>query len=130
MKIENILDELKFADEAAQMICVAPRAGLRSRIYVVGQVLENIPGVVLGDREPHLREKTVGSFLRELKTFGPQFSGSDFLMESTNELNKDTYEVRYYKLTHIKQQDGEVVLHSEGGDLQELRETHQESECE
>jgi hypothetical protein len=57
MKIKNILDELKFVDENAQMLCVAPSAELRSRIYLVGQVLENIPGVVLGEREPHLREK-------------------------------------------------------------------------
>ncbi len=130
MKIKNILDELRFADESAQMICIAPSAGLKSRIYVVGQVLENIPGVVLGEREPHLREKTVGTFIEELKTFGVQFEENDFLMESTHEINEETYEVRYYKLTHIKNEDGEVVLHSEDGELQELREIHQEPECE
>ena len=130
MKIKNILDELRFADENAQMICVAPSAELKSRIYVVGQVLENIPGVVLGDREPHLREKTVGTFREELKTFGPQFEENDFLMESTHEINEETYEVRYYKLTHIKHEGGEVVLRSEVGELQKLREIHQEPECE
>ena len=130
MNIKNILDELKFADENAQMICVAPSAELRSRIYVVGQVLENIPGVVLGEREPHLREKTVGTFREELKTFGAQFEENDFLMESTHEINEEIYEVRYYKLTHIRHEGGEVVLHSEVGELQELREIHQEPECE
>ena len=130
MKIKNILDELRFADESAQMICVAPSADLRSRIYVVGQILENIPGVVLGEREPHLREKTVGTFREELKTFGEQFEESDFLMESTHEINEETYEIRYYKLTHIRNDGGEVVLHSEAGEIQELREIHQEPECE
>ncbi len=130
MKIKNILDELRFVDESSQMICVAPSAGLKSRIYVVGQVLENIPGVVLGEREPHLREKTVGTFKEELTTFGPQFEGSDFLMESTHEINEETYEVRYYKLTHIRSEGGDVVLHSEDGEIQELREIHTEPECE
>ena len=130
MKIKNILDELRFTDETAQMICVVPSVDLRSRIYVVGQVLENIPGVVLGDREPHLREKTVGTFKEELTTFDAQFEENDFLMESTHEINEETYEVRYYKLTHIKNEGGEVVLHSEEGELQELREIHQETEYE
>lgn len=130
MKIKNILDELKFVDENAQMICVAPSAELRSRIYVVGQVLEHIPGVVLGEREPHLREKTVGTFREELKTFGAQFYENDFLMESTHELNEEIYEIRYYKLTHIRHEGGEVVLHSEVGELKKLREIHQEPECE
>ncbi|WP_444912350.1 hypothetical protein [Microbulbifer sp. PAAF003] len=129
MKIKNILDELRFADENVQMICVAPSADLRSRIYVVGQVLENILGVVLGKREPHLREKTVGTFREELKTFGSQFEENDFLMESMHQINEEIYEVRYYKLTHIRQEGGEVVLYSEIGELQELREIHQEPEC-
>tara|TARA_R110001592_G_C12570670_1_gene692293 strand:+ start:71 stop:463 length:393 start_codon:yes stop_codon:yes gene_type:complete len=130
MKIKNILDELRFADRTAQIICVVPSADLRSRIYVVGQVLENIPGVVLGDREPYLREKTVGIFKDELTTFGVQFGENDFLIESTHETNEDTYEVRYYKLTHIKNEAGEVVLYSADGELQDLREIHQEPECE
>jgi hypothetical protein len=130
MKIKNILDELKFVDENAQMLCVAPSAELRSRIYLVGQVLENIPGVVLGEREPHLREKTVGTFREELKNFGAQFDENDFLMESTYEINEEIYEIRYYKLTHIRYEGGEVVFHSEVGELQELRKIHQEPECE
>ncbi|KZN70393.1 hypothetical protein [Pseudoalteromonas luteoviolacea] len=130
MKIKNILDELRFADENSQIICVVPSAELRSRIYIVGQVLENTPGVVLGERGPHLREKTVGNVREELKTFGARFEESDFLIESTHEINEEKYEVRYYKLTHIRQESGEVVLHSEIGELQELREVHQEPECE
>ena len=130
MKIKNILDELRFVDESAQMICVVPSADLRSRIYVVGQVLENIPGVVLGEREPHLREKTVGTFREELKAFGENFQLNDFLMESTHEINEEIYEVRYYKLTHIRSEAGEVVLHSEVGEIQGLREIHQEPEYE
>lgn len=130
MNINNILDELKYIDDNAQMLCVAPSAGLSSRIYVVGQVLENIPGVVLGDREPFLREKTVGTFKDELRTFGEQFAKNDFLMESTCEINEEVYQFRYYKLTHIKSEGGEVVLHSEEGEIQELREIHQDPECE
>ena len=86
MNIENILNELKFADEDAQMICTVPSAGIKSRIYVVGQVKENVPGVILGDREPYLREKTLGTFIEELKTFGTDFLHNDFLIESTHEL--------------------------------------------
>tara|TARA_R110001592_G_scaffold363371_2_gene685892 strand:- start:26345 stop:26737 length:393 start_codon:yes stop_codon:yes gene_type:complete len=130
MNIKTVLDELKFADETAQMVCLIPSAGIRSRIYVVGQVLENMPGVVLGDREPHLREKTVGIFREELTTFGAQFAENDFLMESTHEIDEKIYELRYYKLTHIEIEAGEVVLYSQKGELQELRETHHELECE
>ncbi len=130
MKIKDILNELRFVDETAQMICVAPSVGLRSRIYAVGQVLENIPGVVLGEREPHLREKTVGSFKEELATFAALFWEHDFLIEASHEVNEATYEIRYYKLTHIKNDGNEVVLYSEDGELQQLRETHQEPECE
>jgi hypothetical protein len=130
MKIESILNELKSADETAPMICLVPSAGLKSRIYVVGQVQENVPGVVLGDREPYLREKTVGTFINELKTFGSKFVSNDFLMESTHEVNAENYELRYYKLTHIEFEAGEVVLKSNEGELQELREVHQEPDCE
>ncbi len=130
MNIRNVLDELKFADEKSQMICVIPSAGIRSRIYIVGQLLENIPGVDLGDREPHLREKTVGVFREELMTFGPRFAENDFLIESTHEVNEESYELRYYRLTNIKIDDGEVVLLSEEDELRELRETHEEPECE
>ena len=130
MNIESILNELKFADENAQMICVVPSAGISSRIYVVGQVIENMPGVVLGDREPHLREKTVGIFKEELNTFDAQIAENEFLIEYTHEVNKEIYDLRYYKLTHIRVEAGEVVLHSEEDELHELRETHQNPECE
>ena len=130
MNIKSLLNELRSADDSSQMICTVPSAGLRSRIYGVGQVLENIPGVVLGEREPNLREKTVGSFRDELKTFGNKFEENDFLMEFTNEINEETYEIRYYKLTHVKIEGGKVVLHSETGELQELREIHQEPKCD
>ena len=129
MNIESILNELKFADKNAQMICTVPSAGLKSRIYVVGQVQENVPGVVLGNRDPYLREKTLGTFIDELKTFGPEFLENDFLMESTHKLSEEEYDVCYYKLTHIKVVTGEIVLHSEEGELCELREIHQEPEC-
>lgn len=115
MKIEGMLKKLKFADENTQMICSVPSEGLKSRIYVVGQVLENTPGVVLGEREPILREKSVGTFVKELKTFGPRFKENDFLMASTHELSDHEYEVRYYKLSHITVEAGVVVLLSKEG---------------
>jgi hypothetical protein len=130
MKIKHILEELELADDDAQMICVVPNVRLKSRIYVVGQVLENIPGVVLGNREPHLREKTVGTFKEELCMFSPRFEESDFLFESTHKINERTYEIRFYKLTYIKIENGEVVLYSQAGELEELRETHREAEYE
>jgi len=130
MNVESIFNELKFADKNAQMICSVSNVALKSRIYVVGQVQENIPGVVLGDREPYLREQTLGTFIDELRTFGPEFLENDFLIESTHELSEEAYEVRYYKLTHIKIEAREIVLHSEDGELHELREIHQEPECE
>lgn len=130
MKIESILSELKFVEETAQMICSIPDAGIKSRIYAVGQVHENIPGVVLGDREPHLREKTVGTFIEELKTLGSNFASNNFLIESTYEINEASYELRYFKLTHIEFDAGEVVFNSNEGEIKELRESHQEPECE
>jgi hypothetical protein len=130
MNIESILDELKFAPEEDQMTCVVPSAGIKSRIGAVGQVKRNMPGVMLGNREPYLREKTVGIFREELATFGSNFDDNDFLMQSTYEINEEIYELRYYKLTHIKVEAKEVVLHSAEGELEELRETHQEPECE
>lgn len=128
MKIRNILNELKLADENAQILCSVPSVGLESRIYIVGQVHTNVPGVTLGDRELHLREKSVGAFISELKTFGSRFQESEFLMESTHDLNEEEYEVRYYKLTHIKISAREVVFHSEEGEVLELREVHREPE--
>jgi len=125
MKIREILDALKPLDEQAQMVCVAPSAGLRSRISVVGQVLTNIPGAVLGDRKPYLPEKTLGAFKNKLAIFDTQFENNDFLMESSNEIGGDLYEVRYYKLTHIRMEDGLIVLHSEEDEIEELRAIHQ-----
>jgi hypothetical protein len=130
MKIKHILEKLELADDDAQMICVVPNVRLKSRIYVVGQVLKNIPGVILGNREPHLREKTVGTFKKELCNFGLRFEESDFLFESTHKINERTCEIRFYKLTHIKIENGEVVLYSQSGELEELRETHREPEYE
>lgn len=130
MNIENILHKLQLADENLQMICTIPSAGVKSRIGTVGQLQRNIPGVMLGDREPYLREKTVGTFRKELATFGSNFSESHFLMESTHEINEETYELRYYKLTHINVDEKEVILHSAEGELKELREVRQEPEFE
>ena len=66
MKIRELLDALSLADEHAHICCVVSVVDLRSRIYAVGQVAENIPGLVLGQREPFLREKTVGILRNEL----------------------------------------------------------------
>ncbi len=121
MKIERILNELKFAVESAQITCSIPAATINSRIYVVGQVRENTPGIVLGEREPYLREKNIGSFIKELKSFGEEFQSNEFLIESSREINEETYEVRYYQLTHIEVNAGEVILKSELGELHSFR---------
>jgi len=128
MNIEKILNEIRFINEDLQIICSIPSANIRSRIYLVGQVQEDIPGVVLGNREPELREKTIGEFKKELTTFGNEFSENHFLIESTLKINKINYELRYYKLTHIKVKSSEVILYSETGEVTELRELLQETE--
>jgi len=130
MKIGHILNKLKFTEESAKLICSIPEADINSRIYVVGQVKENTPGVTLGNREPHLREKNIGTFVEELKTFGNNFQNNEFLIETLHELNEESYEFRYHKLTHIEIEAGEVVLKSNSGELRELRESHQEPELE
>ncbi len=130
MNIEMIIDELKFIDESAQIRCSVQVAGIESRIYVVGQVQPDTPGVVLGEREPNLRDKNVGTFIKELKAFGDEFQGNDFLFESSYDLNDKSYELRYYKLTHVEVSAGGVVLASTLDELVELREYHQEPELE
>ena len=130
MNIEKILNELKFSDRNTQIICSVPHAGLKSRIHTVGQVKENTPGIVLGDREPYLREQTIGTFISELNTFGQRFQENDFLIQSAFELSDEEYELRYYKLTSIKAKAGEIVLLSKESELSELREIHQEPELE
>ncbi len=93
---------------------------------MVGQVLKNIPGVVLGERQPYLHEKTVDIFKQELTIFGPQFHEKDFLIESIQDITDESFESRYYKLTDIKSLRGEVVLHCAEGEILELRVIHQE----
>ena len=130
MKITQVLDELKFVDESAQIKCSVPKANIESRVNIVGQVKHNTPGVILGEREPYLREKIIGTFIEELKTFGKKFQGNEFLIEVSHDLNAQSYELRYYKLTHVEVKNNEVVLISTSDELLELREFHQEEELE
>ncbi len=130
MKIDKMLEELRFVDESTQIKCCIPAANIQSRIYAVGRVQPESAGVVLGDREPELREKTAGTFIKELKSFGADYQCNDFLFEATHELNGESYELRYYQLTHIETVGGELVLNSVLEELIELREHHLEPEHE
>lgn len=128
LKIVNMLEELKLADKSAQMICLVPHADIKSRIYIVCQLQENIPGMNLGNREPYLREKILEDFIDELKTFGENFSDNNFLLQYQFFVNDKNYEFRYYELTTIEFEDGEVVLKSNSPELENLRTTHQLSD--
>ncbi len=122
MKIFDIIEQLKDVDESYQLLCILPEIDLKSRIYVVGQLKENIPGIQLAEREPYLREKTLGTFIGELDTFEESFQNNDFLIGFDYQLNKDQYESRYYQLTDIEIIDEQVIFYSNTGELVELRE--------
>lgn len=130
MKINQILDELRFVDRSAQIKCCVPKDEIDSKIYVTGQVQPDIPGVVLGEREPYLREKTIGDFIDELTTFGEEFKNNDFLIEASRDIDDTKYELRYYKLTNIDIHFGEVVLNSELSELVKLRKVYESPELE
>ncbi len=130
MKITEILEELRLVDRTLAMKCHITTDDIDSNIYVVGQVRPSFPGVTLGDREPHLREKISGDFTDELKTFGEKFQGNDFLFELTLDLNDKFYEVRYFKLSSVLVGETEVTLVSSSGEVIEFREKHEEPEFE
>jgi hypothetical protein len=130
MKITEVLVELKVVDRTLPMKCLITTDDIDSNIYVVGQVRPSFPGVILGDREPHLREKIVGDFTDELKTFGDNFQDNDFLFKLTVDLDDKFYEVRYFKLSSVIVRESEVILESCSGEIIEFRERHEEPEYE
>ncbi len=130
MKITEILEELKAVDRTLPMKCHITTDDIDSNIYVVGQVRPSFPGVILGDREPHLREKIVGDFTDELKTFGDNFQDKDFLFELTLDLDDKFYEVLYFKLSSVLVGESDVILESCLGEVIEFRERHEEPEYE
>jgi hypothetical protein len=130
MKIKQILDEIKFVDRDLPISCSIVTDQVNSNIYVVGKVRLNTPGVVLGNREPYLREKTVGSFITELKTFGESCQHNDFLFQHSVDLSNRSYEFRFYKLTKIILDHKKVLFVSTLGELIELREQHEQPELE
>jgi hypothetical protein len=129
MYLNQILEKLNSADNDLPIRCYLAREKVYSNIYVVGQVKPEQPGVVLGDREPYLREKNVGGFIQELKTFGEEFKNNDFLFEFTQELDETHYEIRYFKLSNIVMESGSLVLQS-NLELIDYREVHEEPELE
>ncbi|MFK3865230.1 hypothetical protein [Pseudoalteromonas rhizosphaerae] len=130
MILSEIIEKLVGVDETLRVNCSISSMGLISNVYVVGQVRPDYPGVVLGDREPHLREKIAGEFVKKLKTFGERFQENEFLLEQTIDIDKTKYEVRYFKLSDVKLESKALLLNASQGEVVEFREEHDQVESE
>ncbi len=130
MKLTEIIEKLSTVDENLRVKCFLRSIDLTSNVYVVGQVRPGFPGVILGDREPYLREKLSGEFAKELETFGDRHQENDFLLEQTIDIDAKRYEVRYFKLSGIKSDSKFLLLESSQGELVEFREEYEQVETE
>jgi len=110
MNLSEIVEKLEEVDQSLPVKCILASIDLTSNVYVVGQVRPDFPGVILGDREPYLREKVSGDFIKELKTFGESLQDNDFLLEQTIDIDEKHYEVRYFKLSGVKVDNGALIL--------------------
>ncbi|MEH6346703.1 MAG: hypothetical protein V7785_16540 [Bermanella sp.] len=130
MNIAQIVSELKFIESSSLIMCKIEKADLESRVGCIGQLQTHVPGAVLGEREPYLREKNVGVLREELATFGSEFQNNSFLLQYAFEVDDRNYELRYFELSHIEVSEGQPILVSTGEELLELREHHEEPELE
>ena len=130
MNLSEIVEKLEEVDQSLPVKCILASIGLISNVYVVGQVRPDFPGVILGDREPYLREKVSGDLIQELKTFGDRFQDNDFLLEQTIDIDEKHYEVRYFKLSGVKIDNGALILEATERELVEFREEHEQVETE
>ncbi|NIY94621.1 hypothetical protein [Vibrio diazotrophicus] len=130
MKIANILENLEQLSGSELVYCSIPFMDVLTEVYVVGQVQTDVPGIVLGEREPYLSHKTVLEFITELRTFGARFQNSEFLIELTHILNDKEYELRYYRLNRIEIAESSVTLFTENSEVCDFRERYVEPELE
>ncbi|OBT31559.1 hypothetical protein [Vibrio splendidus] len=130
MEIANILESLEQISGSELVYCSIPFMDVMTEVYVVGQVQTDVPGIVLGEREPYLSHKTVSEFIAELRTFGARFQNSDFLIELTHILNDKEYELRYYRLNRIEIAESSVTLFTENSEVYDFRERYVEPELE
>ena len=130
MILSEIIEKLSGVDENLRVECSLNSVGITSNVYVVGQVRPGFPGVILGDREPHLREKISGDFIKEVKTFGDRFQENDFLLEQTIDIDETRYEIRYFKLSDVKLDSEVLLLNASQGEVVEFREEHEQVETE
>lgn len=124
MKITEIQNALKLLDDQASMFCTISEYKIKTRIYVVAQVKENIPGFCLGEREPYMRELTVSNVKESLLSFGDRFMAHDFLFQYQYDVDEKHYEMRYFQLTDIDVSNGEVIFNASLPELCALREKH------
>ena len=130
MILSEIIEKLSGVNENLRVECSLSSIGLTSNVSIVGQVRPDFPGVIIGDREPHLREKVSGDFIKELKTFGDRFQENDFLLEQTIDIDETRYEVRYFKLSDIKLDYEVLLLSASQCEVVEFREEHEQVEAE
>lgn len=130
MKLSEIIEKLSGVDEKLQVKCLIGSMNLESNVYIVGQVRPSYPGAVLGDREPYLREKVLGDFVRELGTFGDKFQENDFLFEHTVDIDEKFYELWYFQLSNINWNERYLFLESSIDEIIEFRKRHENPEAE
>ncbi|WP_203142911.1 hypothetical protein [Marinobacter mangrovi] len=130
MKLSEVITALGSAPADSDVSCRITNLSRVSRIYVVGQVRPDIPGAILGDREPELREKRVGDLVDELGRFGDNFANADFLLKQAQEISDTAYELRYFAVTGVSVEPNCVFLVASGSELLDLREEHEEPNLE
>jgi hypothetical protein len=124
LKISALIESLGAFNENSPIICEVPEYGVRSPIYVVAQVRENIPGFDLDDREPELSNFCVKDVVQQLTTFSDRFQENDLLFQLETQIDKDYCEFRYFKLSNVILRGSEVVLNSLEKEIIEFKERH------
>ncbi|MFY0685435.1 MAG: hypothetical protein JXR20_12865 [Balneola sp.] len=122
MKIQEIIDFFSAADPSIPLKCFIKEKKVELSIELVGQIQPNHPGVVLGDTPLFNSEKTLGTFLEELKTFGERFYNNNFLFQFHSQINEKEYELHYFKLDRIEVLSSKVLLISETKEMIKLKE--------
>jgi hypothetical protein len=122
MKIHQIIETFSKSISSLPVKCFIKEKEAELSIELVGQIQPNHPGVILGDKPLFEFEKTVGTLLDELKTFGKRFKSNNFLIQLHSEINEKEYELHYFKLDRIEVLSSKILLISETKEMIKLKE--------